>query len=568
MIVHRDKLRWLFWLRWKMFSRGFTARNASHIIGAILLFLFVILGGGALAVGSYFAYRFLPAPANMEMLFLVLSGIFLLWIFLPLLEFTTNEGLDISKLALFPLTRAELMISLLASTLLDIPTIGLFLMLGAVVVAWSYSLPLVLLTLLAMVIFYVQLVAVSQLVLALLQDVLHSRRFRDLSVIVIILLSSSGYLCQLAIRSNVSLGFIQSLLHAQYSQYLRWLPSGMAASAIQQASLGNWGLSFLWLLVLVAITCVFLYLWQSIVERGLTAGETGGTVKTARRRRAGVAVPITNTATGVPAVEQAGLLARLFPTPVRALIGKDIKYFWRDPQIKAVLIQSFISIAFLIVYLGITTLGNNGGRGLASIGGFAVLVVPLLVMLTLFSLSYNTLGFERQSISTLLLFPIDPRAILWAKNIATFVIGLSAGTILILITAIITRGWLYVGPAFVILIAGTCLNVGLGNFTSVMFPQKMRLARRGMGGNANMSAQGGCLRGFISMLSFYVMLIFLLPVAAAVIVPLIFHQLWIWAIGLPLSLAYGIGLYVIVTYLVAPRILTKAPEIIQTIGKE
>ena len=24
MVIHGDKLRWLFWLRWKLFLRGFT----------------------------------------------------------------------------------------------------------------------------------------------------------------------------------------------------------------------------------------------------------------------------------------------------------------------------------------------------------------------------------------------------------------------------------------------------------------------------------------------------------------------------------------------------------------
>src|SRR5581483_3239194 len=126
MVVHRDKLRWLFWLRWKLFLRGFT-RDRSRIIGAIVSILFGIPIFGGIAVGTFLAYRFLPAPANAEILFVVLSGVYLLWIVLPLLEFTANEGLDVSKLIQFPLTRPELMLSLLFSTLLDIPMFGLIL---------------------------------------------------------------------------------------------------------------------------------------------------------------------------------------------------------------------------------------------------------------------------------------------------------------------------------------------------------------------------------------------------------------------------------------------------------
>jgi ABC-2 type transport system permease protein len=576
MMINSNKLRWLFWLRWKMFTRAFTRkRGASNlvaqIIGIIILSIFVLGAGVGIAFITYLAYKFLPAPANSEILFLVLTGIFLLWLVLPLFESTANEGLDISKLALFPLTRGEIMASLLVSTLLDIPTVGLFLVLAAVVVGWGTSLPMVLMTLLIMLVFYTQLIAASQLVLALLQGVLHSRRFRDLSVILFVLLASSGYICQIAVRTSINLSLYQSLLHATYSQYLQWLPPGMAARAVQQASVGNWGMSLVWLVALAVITFAFLYLWQLVVERGLTSAESGGSAKATQVRRRATRNASTTT-NGVATTETSNsLLDRLFPPQVQALVGKDLKYFWRDPDIKAVILQSLLSMAFLIVYLGFSFFSNTGnsGRGLFTlIGGDIVLAAPLLALFSLYSLTYNTLGFERQAITTLLLFPIKPRTILWSKNVATFAIGLSACTLLVLVAAAFTHGWLYVIPALVVSIAGVCINIGLGNFTSTFFPQKMRMARRGFQSRTNMNAQGGCLRAFVSGICFYVMLVLLLPVAAAVLVPLFLHQQWLWSISLPLSLVYGVAFYLIVTMLVAPRIQTKAPEFAEAIGRE
>jgi ABC-2 type transport system permease protein len=93
MAIHADKLRWLFWLRWKTLMRGYTRRPLS-IVGALFVLLFIILFGGIIAVISFFAYRLLPTPANSEVLYLVLTAVLLLWIVLPLLEFTANEGLD------------------------------------------------------------------------------------------------------------------------------------------------------------------------------------------------------------------------------------------------------------------------------------------------------------------------------------------------------------------------------------------------------------------------------------------------------------------------------------------
>ena len=155
MIIHADKLRWLFWLRWKIFLRAFTrgSGRVAVIIGRIFLLLFGLGVGGGIAVVSFLAYRYLPAPANAEVLFLTLTGIFVLWMVLPLLEFSTNEGLDPSKLSLFPLTRAELMVSLLFSTVLDLPMIGVFLVLAATIAGYALSLPLALVTLLGMLIF-------------------------------------------------------------------------------------------------------------------------------------------------------------------------------------------------------------------------------------------------------------------------------------------------------------------------------------------------------------------------------------------------------------------------------
>ncbi|GCF06597.1 putative ABC transporter permease subunit [Dictyobacter arantiisoli] len=564
--LHLDKIRWLFWLRWKMFTRGFTGKGSAHlatrIIGIVFLALFVLGVGAAIAGGTFLAYRFLPTPANSEVLFLVLSGLFLLWLLLPLLEFTTNEGLDISKLALFPLTRGELMLSLIFSTLLDIPTIGLILVLGAVVAGWATSIPLALMALLTMLVFYVQLIAVSQLLLALLQKVLQSRRFRDISIIFVVLLSSSGYLCQFAVRGMLNQGFIDNMTHATYSSYLQWLPPGMAARAIQQASAGNWGMSFVWLLVLAIISLCFLYFWQLIVERGLTVAESAGSAKTVRQHARSLPEQ-SSTASG-------SLIKRLLPVEVRTMVQKDLKYFWRDPQIKAIFLQSMVSMLLLILYFSFSLL-NNSRRSesfFAFIGPWIVPVVPLFVLFTLYSLAYNALGFERQAITTLLLFPINPKYILWGKNIAVFVVGMVEMVFLILIAAVITHAWLSVIPALIVGLAGIGIILGIGNFTTVYLPQKMRLARRGFQTRANTTAEGGCLRVLMSMAASLTMLVLLIPVAAAVIVPIIMHVQWVWVLSLPVSLIYGAVFYILVTNTVAPRILLKAPEIAGIVGKE
>ncbi len=562
--LHLDKLRWLFWLRWKMFLRGFTRASGrvSYIIGTIFQFLFGLLIGGAVGVISFFAYRYLDAPANAEVLVLVLTGAYLLWLILPLFEFSVNEGLDISKLALFPLTRWELMTSLLFSTLLDIPTIGLFLVLAAVVVGWAFSVPLALIALLTMLVFYAQVVGMSQLVLALLARTLQSRRFRDLSVILLIVFSSSCYLIQqFVFRGLASSNFLGALRNAAFSPYLQWLPPGMAARAVQQAYLGNWGMSFAWLAGLVVVTLVVLYLWQQVVERGLSSTEGGGGATRVRRRQEQPGLAVADGAA------PASVWERIIPPQVLAIAIKDLKYFRRDPQLLGMLFQSIFSVVILLV---ITLINTGGTNRLTFFGPWAVMVAPLYIFLSLYTLSYNVLGFERQSLTTLFLFPIDPKRILWGKNLVVLVIGVVEVALAILVAAFLSRAWDLVLPAFAVGLAGIGVILGIGNFTSVFFPMRMRQIQRGFQSSAssNTSTQNGCLRGIMSLATLAAMLVAMIPVGLALALPVILGARWVWIVSIPASLVYGAVIYFMVTALVAPRIVEKAPEILALTTRE
>lgn len=555
MLIHTDKLRWLVWLRWKLLIRGYkrSSGRVTTIIGSIVLLLAVLVFGSSLAVGTFFGYRFLPTPFNSEILFLVLTGVYLLWLIAPIMQSSTNEGLDISKLELFPLTRAELMASLLLSTLLDTSTLFVILLFGAVVAGWAISVPVALMALLTMLVFYVQIIGMSQLVIALLSRLLHSRRLRDLSVILIVLFSASGYLIQLAVRGAVGAGFIDAMRNDVFAQYLQWLPPGMAARAIQQAALGNWGVAFVWLVVLLIVSVLVLYLWQVVMARALTSPESGGVQRV--RQRVALARNVET---------QENWLSRLLSSQAVNIAIKDLKYFRRDPQMSALILQSLISMGFLVVI----TLFNPGSNlgGLARGNPWIVMVTPVYVTLSLFALSYNMLGTERQGLTLLFLFPVKPRNILWGKNLVVGLLGLIEITLIILLVAFFMQGWSYVLPAYAIGLACLGIILSCGNFTSVFLPQKMRLGRRFQ--TTQTSAEAGCLRTLMSMLMLVVMLLLLLPVAAAVILPLIFQALWVWSISIPASMLYGLGLYYIITILVAPRILERAPEILAVVTKE
>lgn len=562
LVIHPDKIRWLFWLRWKLFLRGFT-RDKSRIISTIFMVVFGLPLYLGIALATFFAYRFLPAPANAEILFLVLTVVYLLWMALPLLEFTVNEGLDVSKLLLFPLTRSELMVSLLFSTLLDIPMLGLILVFIAVVAGWAISLPVALLALVAVLIFYVQVVGISQLVLASLMSTLQSRRFRDLSIILIALFSLSCYLIQQLLLRGIGTGdFVTNIERAKFSLYLQWTPPGMSASAIQQASLGNWGTSFAWLGVSLVVAILVLYLWARVLERSLSTPEVGGAVR-ARQRKAtrteavGAAAPVAR-----PRAAGEGILERIGFSQIFAITVKEWKYFWRDPQLKATLLSSLYVVIIFLVGPFLNTGGSFNRLGFLSFSA------PLAVFFSIFILSYNTLGMERQSLTTLFLFPIEPRRILLGKNLAVAVIGIVELLILSLASAALSHTWPLVLPVLALGLAGIGVVIGCGNVSSVFLPQRMRQMQRGFQATGSSSGNAGCIRGLMSLLMLGVSLVVLSPVIVALFLPLYFHIRWVWVLTIPATLLYGIIFHQLVTWLVAPRMLARIPEILEITTRE
>ncbi|GHO59318.1 hypothetical protein [Ktedonobacter robiniae] len=554
MRIRGDRVRWLFWLRWKMFSRMFTARQTRQITGLVLSLLIIVPLSLGIAAATYLAYRFLPAPANAEVLTLVLSGLFILWLTLPLFEYNVNEGLNVAKLVLFPLSREELMLSLLLSTLFDVPTLGMLLLCLAVIIGWASSPLVVLMSSVTMLIFFAQLIGCSQLVLALLGRVMQSRRFRDVSILLVGLFSSSCYLIQqLVFRGLGARQMIHALYDQAFSRYLQWLPPGMAAQVILQATRGNWLLSFVWLLPLLAITLLVLYLWQIVVERALTATEGAGAV---RVRRA----PASQRALATAAPTMRSRLVHWLPEQTRAIALKDLKYYRRDPMLLRLIIQSLISMVVLIVITLFSP--TRFGDGLQS--SWTVLAVPFYALFFVTSFSHNVLGLERQSLALLFIFPIKPQHLLLGKNLIAFVLGTLNLLIVILLGAYVAHSWEYVLPALTIGLAGLGIVLGCGNLSSVYFPSRMPQEQRGYQASAiTTSQENGCLRLIQTSALFLLMLVLLTPVAAALLLPVFFHVLWLWSLSIPASLVYSWLLYFITTHLAAQRMLQKAPEILR-----
>ncbi|WIG61574.1 MAG: hypothetical protein OJF49_004322 [Ktedonobacterales bacterium] len=575
--VAPSHVRTLLWLRWKLTLRGYT-RDWRRMVGLVFLLLFLAPTAGFVAFGTYLAYTQLSQPIATQVLFVVLVGLFFLWAALPLLQFNLNEGLDVTKLQIYPLTRGEQMLSLVLATFFDISAIFLLALLAAVLAAWHATVLATVITVVAVLAAYFNIVAFSQLILAALMGMLRSRRFRDVTIIFFALFgvtcSVGSQVLSRALAGIGENGGSVNLETTRLDQYLRWTPTGMAAQAISLAGGGSYTAALPWLAGAVLFVPLLLLAWERVLNRSITNAESAGGGNAQRRRGRGrIAGTATATTAGV-AVRPAAtpttpaVAARRGRRPISGvaltIAWKDARYLWRDPQMKAALIS--VLFATIIILFPNLYAGRAGRVSEFSSGHATVLTASLPALLVILGFAQNSLGMERQGLQTLFLFPVRPLDIFFGKNLFVGLFAVVFQTILILIRAAMTGGWEYVIPALCLGIAADFVMLGCGNVSSVLIPFRWRQMR--MGDTSSMSSENGCLRFVLSIVNMAITAIVLIPVAAAILLPLLLaHSEWL-VVTLPLALVYGAAFYQVATRMIAPVMLRRAPEILATVVRE
>lgn len=559
-------------LRWKLGVRLYR-RSVSSLIGLAALIFFTLIfslsAGGLTGLG----YVLLPRVAAAQLLFGALGLLYIAWAVLPALQYSVNEGLDVSKLHTYPITRAERMVSLTVSTLFDPATVIILSVFVAVIVGWHSSVLAAAITVAALALLYMHIVGASQFALAVLVGLLRSRRYRDLSIIIFALMSVSCSLSgQFATTLLRNVHGVQFLGRLDLGHYLQWTPPGMAARAIIAANAGDTLGALPWLLALLALTPVLFSAWAWVLDRGVTTPEGGGGAAKRRRGWANASTaarPALGTALGLSleAGEATHARARrsLISPVIAAIAVKDLRYFWRDPQIKASLLSSLV-LLFVVFAPSLTQRTTDSPDFFArSLAGLQPLLAPLPALLIVLTLSLNAFGLERQGLQALMLTPVRPLDILWGKNLAVGIVAFTAQVVLIVAVCAVTGDWNGMPLALIEGAAATLALLGAGNVTSVLLPLRVRQLR--MGSN-NLSSENGCLRSVISLGTLWATLLALLPVFVLLLLPaLLEHRQW-YAIAAPLALLYGLSVYQFATILIAPRLLKRAPEILAVVARD
>lgn len=550
MSLDRTKLWALFRLRGKLTLRQFS-REPGKIVGAILAaIVFVPLVLGA-AVGTTIGYLRLPEPWPAQLLGGVLVVLWLIWLVFPIFFASLNEGLDLTRLLVYPLTRRDLVASVLLGTLFDYPTYLMLPLFVAIFIGWGLS-PALPVVLVAMALSYGHMVLISQLVVTAVGGILQSRRFRDISIIIASLFGASCYFLQ-TIFGRVAESLAEDvgrerLLALRPLQTLQWLPPGAAARAVERASAGAWGMSMLWLLYTAVLLLVVAWAWWRLVVRLKTGeGFLLSLPPVAEKQRKEEAAR---------SQKERNWLIWL-PTDVAQLAAKELRSVWRTPQrrvgmLQGVLMPFIMTGAILVSGDGPMTLPSWAGAGLPFYGLFLFWVI-----------TQNMLSWEGRGLPMLLLTPVPRRRIFLAKGLA---LTLTAGLPFLVISAVViglTREWLSVASML------TGLNMGIAAISvtavfSVRFPVPINLESGRLRGS--FSTGGGCAAGLVNAVLLPMLIgVVSLPAGLPLALAYWLRRPWIGFLGVVLGLVYAVTLFWFGSRLAGDMLLQREAEVVEAL---
>jgi ABC-2 type transport system permease protein len=196
------------------------------------------------------------------------------WVIFPLIAFGIDSTLDPATLALYPLRTRPLFIGLLAASATGAwPLANLIGELG-ITVGLAHGALAVLTAVIAALLQVLFCITLARLVTTALAGLMRSRRGRDLAALAVIPLFALYEVFTQVIPRAVGNHELSAASFAGVDRWLRWLPPGLAAHAVQDASTGHAGTAALRLLLVAAIIVVLGWLWARALSHALVTTDT------------------------------------------------------------------------------------------------------------------------------------------------------------------------------------------------------------------------------------------------------------------------------------------------------
>jgi ABC-2 type transport system permease protein len=196
------------------------------------------------------------------------------WLILPIMAFGLDGTLDPATLALYPLRTRPLATGLLAASATGAWPVANVLGLLGVLIGLARGPLGIVVAVVAVVLQVLFCITLARLLTTSLAGMLRSRRGKDFAAFLVVPLFALYELFAQVVPRLAAEGKITTQTFAGIDRWLRWLPPGLAAHAIQDASAGRPGPALLRLGLLAAVIVVLGALWIRFLGRALVTVDT------------------------------------------------------------------------------------------------------------------------------------------------------------------------------------------------------------------------------------------------------------------------------------------------------
>ncbi len=511
-------LREILRLKTRLAIRHYKKQVGNTIAMAFAwLGMFVGVSSGALALVVHLhtsgVDRQEEAGRVLTWIFWILT---LIWMFSPFAQIDVQRNLDLNGLRQYPLSGSQFLYAVLLDALASPLSIFVLpftlIFMGVVAFAGMAILPMLVSLVLATLI----LLCYTQGLFLLVNRLLQSRRFSEMSMLLGIVIVIIVQVVNFSFIGGVDEigGSISSSPLARYLlpvlAVLEFSFPSLAARAAAEWSNGQllpalaaWGMMLVWLVpgvLFVGRTARSFYEGE-LESGGLSDERTGG-----------------DRSRGIAGLLPAGLLA--------VLVEREQRYARRDPMLRSLLIQSmFFGIYTCIVMLLMRGRILEGGSLVSQqhIMNYVLLGLSFGLTYSESGVLFNRFGYEGSSMTSLLASSVPRQKILVAKSIFLMSHMGALNLLLVLVMGILLGcSPMYIAAAFLMVIANLCIVDMAGNFLSIAYP--FAFVRQGRKIRPVMPQQG-CGYIFLYGLLFNVCNLFVMPGSLAIVLGTIFYDL-------------------------------------------
>lgn len=306
--------------------RNIFRRSRAQALGAAFGILYF---GGMVVLGSVGVATLRTSLAEAQ-LYVPLGGALLVlaWGILPLLAFGTDPTLDPARFATFAVPYRQLAVGLVLAGLVGLPAIACAIVVAGTLVTWSVSVLATVVAVISAVAGLLTCVTLSRWVSARASIAMSSRRGRDVTAVL-------GLVLVVALGPGLALagGTVERFesIMPTIGMVAGWTPLGWIWAAPADVAVGQVATGLLRLALGLGVLGVLGLLWQRAVRRQVEDPAVLGGGEQSRGH------------------EGLGLLGR-FPDTETAAIAAQVATYWRrDPRYQVALLMAPVTPLFLLI---------------------------------------------------------------------------------------------------------------------------------------------------------------------------------------------------------------------------